>query len=106
MFNFAVLGAGRWGSLISWYISKLGYNLVIWGREGSNHIENLIKNRCNKFLCFGPEVQISTDIDLALEQDYLVISINSQNFRSFLSDLKNKNINLKEKKIILCMKGI
>ena len=106
MFKFAVLGAGRWGSLISWYINKLGYDLVIWGREGSKHIENLIKNRCNKFLCFGPEVKISTDLNLALQQEYIVISINSQNFRLFLSNLKNKKISLKGKKIILCMKGI
>lgn len=106
MLKFAVLGAGRWGSLISWYISKLGYDLVIWGREGSEHIENLIKNRCNKFICFGPEVKITTDLDLAFKQDYIIISINSQNFRFFLSNLKNKKISLDNKKIILCMKGI
>ena len=106
MFKFAVLGAGRWGSLISWYINKLGYDLVVWGREGSEHIENLIKNRCNKFICFGPEVKITTDLDLAIQQDYIIISINSQNFRFFLSNLKNKGISLSSKKIILCMKGI
>ncbi len=101
-----MLGVGRWGTLISWYISRLGHNLVIWGREGSKKTEDLISKRCNSSVCFGPEVNICSDLNLALAQDYIVISINSQNFRSFLSDLKDRNINLESKKVILCMKGI
>ena len=104
--KFAVLGVGRWGTLISWYINKIGHDLVIWGREGSKNTENLISKRCNSSVCFGPEVTICSDLNIALKQDYIVISINSQNFRSFISDLKDKNLNLDSKKIILCMKGI
>lgn len=106
MAKFAVLGVGRWGTLISWYINRLGHNLVIWGREGSKNTENLISKRCNSSVCFGPEVTICSDLDVALKQEYIVISINSQNFRSFLSGLKDKNIDLDSKKVILCMKGI
>ena len=106
MSNFAVLGAGRWGTLISWYINKIGHNLVLWGRKGSQKIENLISNRCNSSVCFGPEVTICSDLELALRQDYIVVSINSQNLRSFLSGLKEKKIDVNSKKLILCMKGI
>ena len=106
MAKFAVLGVGRWGTLISWYINKIGHDLVIWGREGSKNTENLISKRCNSSVCFGPEVTICSDLKAALKQDYIIISINSQNFRAFLSDIKGKNMNLDSKKVILCMKGI
>jgi len=106
MSRFAVLGSGRWGSFIAWYINKIGHDLVLWGRKESKNIQNLIKNRCNSVLCFGPEAKITDDLSVALDQDYIVISINSQNFRSFLSDLVSNGFDLSNKKVILCMKGI
>lgn len=106
MEKFAVLGSGRWGSFIAWYVSKIGHDLVLWGRKESKNIQNLIKNRCNSVLCFRPEVTITCDFSTALKQDYIIISINSQNFRSFLSNLIKNDFDLTDKKIILCMKGI
>ena len=106
MEKFAVLGSGRWGSLISWYINKIGHDLIIWGRKSSKTIQNLMNNRCNSYVCFGPEVKITDNLSDALNQDYIIISINSQNFRSFLSDILNQGFSLNEKKVILCMKGI
>lgn len=31
----SVLGCGRWGSFIAWYLNKIGKEVVLWGREGS-----------------------------------------------------------------------
>ncbi|MBR0184172.1 MAG: NAD(P)-binding domain-containing protein [Clostridia bacterium] len=104
--KFAVLGAGRWGTLIAWYINKLGYDLILWGRKNSEKFKNLMQNRCNSSVCFGPEVKITDNLDLAILQEYIIISINAQNFRKFLSDLRENNFDLNNKKIILCMKGI
>ena len=104
--RFAVLGSGRWGSLIAWYIDKIGHDVVIWGRQNSKNIENIMKNRCNSVINFSRKIKITCDLDLALKQDYIVISINSQNFRSFLSNLKADGFDLSDKKVILCMKGI
>lgn len=106
MHKFAVLGAGRWGSFIAYYINKLGYNLILWGRKNSEKFKNLMQNRCNSSICFGPEVKITDNLDLAILQEYIIISINAQNFREFLSNLYNNNFDLSNKKIILCMKGI
>lgn len=106
MYTFAVLGSGRWGTLISWYMNKLGYDLVLWGRKNSEKFQSLMKARCNSSICFGPEVRITDDLDLAILQEYIIISINSQNFRHFLSDLSSNGFDLSNKKIILCMKGI
>ena len=106
MEKFAVLGSGRWGSFIAWYVSKIEHDLVLWGRKESKNIQNLIKNRCNSVLCFRPEAKITDDLNIAFKQDYIIISINSQNFRSFLADLIKNDFDLTDKKVILCMKGI
>ncbi|MCL2311518.1 MAG: glycerol-3-phosphate dehydrogenase [Firmicutes bacterium] len=109
MSKIAVLGAGRWGSLIAWYTNKIGHNIVLWGRKESKNFQNLKKNRSNSLLKLDDKIEITSDLDFALLQDYLIVSINSQNFRNFLNDLikfcENK-FDLNKKKIIMCMKGI
>ena len=95
--KFAVLGAGRWGTLIAWYINKLGYDLILWGRKNSEKFKNLMQNRCNSSVCFGPEVKITDNLDSAIFQEYIIISINAQNFRKFLSDLRENNFDLNNK---------
>lgn len=31
----AVIGCGRWGSLIAWYLDRLGHEACLYGRESS-----------------------------------------------------------------------
>lgn len=106
MFEFAVLGAGRWGSLISWYINKLGYDLVLWGRKNSENFQKVMQTRNNSKIYFDFKIKITYDLNLAFSQEYIIISINAQNFRDFLFYLYKNNFDLNNKKIILCMKGI
>lgn len=35
--NATVIGCGRWGSFIAWYLDNLGYNVMLYGREESEH---------------------------------------------------------------------
>ena len=28
--NISVLGCGRWGSCIAWYLDKIGHNVLSW----------------------------------------------------------------------------
>ena len=28
--NVSVLGCGRWGSFIAWYLNKLGFSVTLW----------------------------------------------------------------------------
>ncbi|MDR1364663.1 MAG: glycerol-3-phosphate dehydrogenase [Oscillospiraceae bacterium] len=109
MLKISVLGSGRWGSLIAWYLNKIGYNVILWGKPDSIEIKTLIKNRNNGSVYFDEKVAITSELTFALTSDLIVISINAQNLRIFLGYLiefaKNK-IDLSEKKIVLCMKGI
>ena len=94
MFKFAVLGAGRWGSLISWYINKLGYDLVLWGRRNSENFQKLMQTRNNSKIYFDFNIKITYDLNLAFLQEYIIISINAQNFRDFLFCLYKNNFDL------------
>ena len=42
--NVSVLGCGRWGSFIAWYLNKLGFSVTLWGRPGSARLKALLRN--------------------------------------------------------------
>lgn len=101
--KISVLGAGRWGSFIAWYLSLMD-ETILWGRENSRSINELKEKRTNGIIVLKERTVVTTDLDLALCNDTVVISISSQNLRSFAKEL-NEKINT-HKRFILCMKGI
>ena len=36
--RITVIGCGRWGSLIAWYLDRTGHAVTLYGRPGSRHI--------------------------------------------------------------------
>ena len=103
--KISVLGCGRWGSFIAWYLSLMD-EVVLWGREGSENLKELKEKRTNGTVTFSDRVHITSDLDLALENDTIVISISSQNLRSFAKMLSEKVKSNSHKRFILCMKGL
>lgn len=104
--NISVLGCGRWGSFIGWYLNKIGHNVILWGREGSAHLMKIKNSRQNEYLYFDEKINLTESITQAINfADILVISISSQSLRNFLNSL-TPNHDLKNKTIVLCMKGI
>lgn len=103
--NVSVLGCGRWGSFIAWYLDKIGHNVIMWGREGSEHFCDVSKNRKNQILTFKDSIDITSDLKKAISSsDVIIISISSQSLRDFTKELLSYD--LKGKTIVLCMKGI
>lgn len=103
--KICVVGAGRWGSLITWYLSeKKKFDVTLYGREGSEHIQRFIKERRNDLLTLPEGVQVSTDIECLEDADIIIISINSQGLSAFMSEIEF--LELKNKIFVLCMKGI
>ena len=45
--KISVLGCGRWGSFITWYLSSQGIETVEWGRESSSAFQELKKHEKN-----------------------------------------------------------
>lgn len=104
--NFTLLGCGRWGSFIAWYLNKIGNDVTVWGRDDSELIHNLIKTRKNEYVEFPESIELTTDLEYALSKsEYIVISISAQAVRDLMTNVI-KIEEYKSKKFILCMKGI
>ena len=103
--NITVLGCGRWGSFMAWYLNKIGHNIILWGRESSEKYQELKLNNRNNFLELDKKIELTSDINKALDfSDIIVVSISSQALRLFLENIKK--IKLEDKIFVLCMKGI
>ena len=99
-----VIGCGRWGTFLAWYLDKLGHKVSLYGRENSVNMKRLQEERKNDYLMLSESVKLTTRLKEATEADYLVISISSQSLQEVAKQLRQ--LELKEKTIVLCMKGI
>ena len=99
----SVLGCGRWGSFIAWYLNRMGHQVFIWGRKGSESLAAIRKK-----IEAGEEgfssITATEDLSLALAfGQLLAVSISAQQLRSLLSRSEFLGV---EKPIVLCMKGL
>ena len=103
--NISLLGCGRWGSFIGWYLDKIGHNVTIWGLGDSEQFIEIRDTRKNNMLAFRDSINVTDDLEKAVTTaDIMIISISSQALRSFIP--KVAAFDIKDKKIVLCMKGI
>ncbi len=102
--RITVIGCGRWGSLITWYLDRLGHAVTLYGRERSPHMQAFLKTRSNGLLTLPESVTLSTELSSVKEAEVILISVNSQGLRALLSELAP--LELREKVFVLCMKGI
>ena len=105
--NFSVLGCGRWGSFISWYLAeKKGFDTTLYGRESSVNFKALVDNRQNEYVKLADKIKLSSDLNATVSSaDYIVISISAQGLRGFIRNIISTN-DISNKNIILCMKGM
>ena len=102
--RITVIGCGRWGSFLAWYLNTLHHEVTLYGRKGSRTVSALMETRCNEYLRLPDEVRISTDLACADSADILVISVNSQGLRALISELAARGLH--DKTVVLCMKGL
>ena len=102
--NISVIGCGRWGAFIAWYLDSIGHNLTVFGPEDAREIHEFMKTRTNGTITFREEVKLTTSLADAMANDVIVISIPSQNLRSLMQDIAP--FAPKNKIFVLCMKGI
>lgn len=103
--RIGVIGCGRWGSFIAWYLDKIGNDVTLYGRENSKNMQNFLESRKNNFLEIPKSIALTTNIKDIFDKDLIIISVGTQGLRDLLIEneklFKEKNI-----PIILCMKGI
>lgn len=105
--KFSVLGCGRWGSFISWYLcEKKGFETCLYGRESSKAYQELKNTRQNEYVKLSKNICLTCDVKEAIDfADVIIISISAQNLREFAKNIVS-NFDIKDKKFILCMKGL
>lgn len=102
--NITVIGPGRWGSFIAWYLKNQGFDVLLYGRQDSPGFQELIKTKRSELLVYPDDMRFSMDLHEALAfSDIIVISIGSQNLRGLLSSFP---ADMPQKKLVLCMKGL
>lgn len=99
-----VIGCGRWGSFIAWYLRKIGHEVTLYGREGSKHIEQFRQTRSNGLVTLEEDVRVTTDLREALQSELICISIRSQNLPELMTRIAAQGVS--GKTFALCMKGI
>ena len=104
--KISVLGCGRWGSFIAWYLaSKKGYDVYSWGPEEDYSYQVLKSTGKNEYVALDPRITLTCDLKQAVgHADIVIISISSQGVRGFIDKIKAFNVS--DKTFVLCMKGI
>lgn len=102
--KITVIGCGRWGSLITWYLDRIGNEVTLYGRETSVHMQRFLKERKNDLLCLPDSIALSTDLHCVKDAEAIVISVNAQGLAGLMQELEP--FALYGKTMILCMKGI
>ncbi len=105
--NITLLGCGRWGSFIAWYMDSVKHNnVMVWGRENDPLLDALIATRKNDYVEFPESIQLTHDLNKALDHsDIIIISISAQAVRDLMSKV-TQIPSYKSKTFVLCMKGI
>lgn len=103
--NVSVLGCGRWGSFIGWYLAGNCHKVIQWGTEG-NHSFDVLKNTGrNEYVELDKRIELTPDLEKAINNsEIIIISISAQALRSFMERVVKYDV--KDKKFVLCMKGI
>ncbi len=102
--NIAVIGCGRWGSLITWYLDTLGHHMTLYGRRGSARMQRFMETRQNDLLTLPESIALTHDLHCVEEAETIVISIGAQGLQKLMEELKP--LNLAGKTFVLCMKGL
>lgn len=102
--NITVIGCGRWGSLIAWYLDKINHRVQLYGRKSSTHMQRFLSERKNDYLTLPESIQLSTSLDCVKDAEVIIISINAQGLQKLMDELSEYHIT--NKIFVLCMKGI
>ena len=98
-----VIGTGRWGTFIGWYLDSIQHYVTLYGREESNHFKQLKSERHNTYLSLSESMVLTSDKEDIKESDLLFISVGAQNLRDLLIELNEYFIG---QPLVLCMKGL
>lgn len=105
MMNITVIGCGRWGSFLAWYLNRLGHRVALYGRPDSPRMAEFMQTRTNGSVTLPPSVELCTDLEKGVGRaEILVISIGSQGLGELMQEIAA--LNPQNMDVVLCMKGL
>ncbi len=103
--KISVLGCGRWGSFIAWYLCNHGHDVYSWGPEDDYSYKVLKETGKNEYVELDKRIRLTCDLEEAVSHaETIIISISSQGLRGFVSRIRAYDV--ADKNFVLCMKGI
>lgn len=103
--KITVIGCGRWGSFIAWYLNRGGHSVTLYGRSTSAKFKQLVETRTNGVATLPEAITLTDDLPSALNCDLLVISVGSQGLRKLVKEIAAVT-NAENLTYVLCMKGL
>lgn len=103
--KITVIGCGRWGSFIAYYLDLIGNEVTVGARPTDDAARRFAETRTNGTITMPETVKFVFDLQSAVKDaETVVFSIPSQSLRSLLTSLGEEAMAGKD--IILCMKGL
>lgn len=102
--KITVIGCGRWGTFIAGYLSGLGHSVSLYGRQSSENMAALMRERRNALMELPRAVRLTTSLDGMKNDDLTVISVGSQGLSALCAELVAADAVCGS--YVLCMKGI
>ena len=103
--KISVLGCGRWGSFIAWYLCNHGNDVYSWGPDDDYSYQVLRDTGKNEYVTLDPRICLTSDLQKAVDHaEVIVISISSQGLRGVMERILA--CGGRDKTFVLCMKGI
>ncbi|MBD5636883.1 MAG: NAD(P)-binding domain-containing protein [Clostridia bacterium] len=103
--KISVLGCGRWGSFLAWYLSRLNHKVISWGPEDGEAYRVLKETGKNEYVALDEKICLTCDLEEAVtSSEVIIISISAQGLRGFMKKVTRYNVS--DKIFVLCMKGI
>ena len=105
MKSISVIGCGRWGTFLGWYAAKYcADNVLMYDLKDSPLFIEMQKTRKNEYLELVDNMELTGDLEEALKNDFIIISIGAQYFRGLCKELNEHD--LTGKTFLLAMKGL
>ena len=106
MTKVSVIGSGRWGTFLAWYVANYGKSeeVKIYSKPDLPDFIELKETRKNQYLTLTDNMFMHEKIEAVLDNDFIIISIGCQHLRSLAKELNTYNI--ANKTFLLAMKGL
>ena len=75
--KISMIGSGRWGTFITWYLDSIGHTVKLYGPADTPHMQALLATRSNGTVTLPESVKLVCDIHALADADLIGISVPS-----------------------------